>query len=403
MGLGLWQTRKVPADWLTVVRRPTAVMGTDCTMAAVVRTGERLRAEQALDKAEAELRLVEARMSIWLEASEISRFNAAGAGEEVNLSPEILSVLRAAREAAIETKGAFDATCGPVIQLWRAAGRRGVAPTEQETAAARGASSWDAIELTERGAIKRSAGVWVDLGGIAKGYGIDRATQALRAAEIAGGMVDVGGDLRCFGRPPQGDRWVVEVRSPFGEGTLGELAVEEGAVCTSGNYARFTTIEGKRYSHIIDPRMGCPADAAPSATVVAGDALTADVWATALSVLGADGFDLLPREAEALLVLGSPEDHSICCTPGMQELLRGALAGSVVVWDREGWMEGGGVAPQPRHWVWSTVVSKSAWMLSGSSSSATAARSCSVGLPTSTRRLRGHFSITFSRAESCGS
>ena len=334
VAVGLQQTRDGRRGWITVVRQPVGVMGTDCSLAAVVRAAERPRAEQALRQAEDELRAVEARMSVWLKDSEISRLNAAGVGEEVALSPESLFVLRAARDAAEETDGAFDVTCGPLIQLWRGAGERGVTPTEEEVADARAASSWNAVKLTQGGATKRAPGAQVDLGGIAKGYAIDRATRVLREARVGGGMVDVGGDLRCFGRPPQGDRWVIEVRSPFGEGSLGELAVTEGAVCTSGNYARFTVVQGQRYSHIIDPRVGGPADAVPSATVVAGDALTADVWATALSVLGVEGLEMLP--CEGLIMIGSPEDYRLYCTPGMGELLREPLSERVTIQRRNG-------------------------------------------------------------------
>jgi thiamine biosynthesis lipoprotein len=322
VAVGLWQTARPQASQrIAVVRHPERVMGTACTLAAVVEGNGRARADQALDEAEAALRRVEALMSVWLSDSELSRLNAAGVGEEVPLAADTRSVLRAARDAARETGGAFDITVRPLISLWRRAGEDGQLPAEAAVADARAASNWDGIELTEAGARKLSPRTAVDLGGIAKGYAIHRAVEILRRAGLAGGLVDIGGDLECFGRPPEGERWPVEVKNPFGEGNLAKLRVRGGAVCTSGNYARFTTIGGKRYSHVIDPRTGWPADAVPSVTVVAPEALTADIWATALSVLGTEGLAVLPDGAEALIVLGEGDEARAVCTPRFRQLL----------------------------------------------------------------------------------
>jgi thiamine biosynthesis lipoprotein len=147
--------------------------------------------------------------------------------------------------------------------------------------------------------------VRVDLGGIAKGYAVDKAIEAMREARVAGGMVDVGGDLRCFGRPPAGQTWSVQVRDPFASGVLGKFQLKGSAVCTSGGYTRFVEIDGRRYGHIVDPRTGLPVDHVASVTVVAPTALAADVWATALSVHGQRGLEMLPEGAEALLVTGN--------------------------------------------------------------------------------------------------
>ena len=336
---GLWRTsgrrtaeRVVPHRAL-VVRRCQAVMGTTCTLAAVVEPEKRAHARQVLQEAEATLRSAEARMSSWLEDSEIGRLNSAGAGQEVSLSPQTLEVLRTARRANAQTAGAMDVTCRPLIELWRAAGRRGVVPTKSELADARAASNWELIELTDSGAKKRRATARVDLGGIAKGWAIDRAADVLREAGLSGGMVDVGGDLVCFGKPPDGGRWPVDVKNPLDSGPVAKLRLSGGAVCTSGGYARFTEIAGRRYSHIIDPRTGQPAEAALSVTVVAHDAVTADVWATALSVLGTAGLKKLPDGVEAMMMAVSKEDHRIVCTIGFRRVLEEPLPEGLTVWE----------------------------------------------------------------------
>jgi thiamine biosynthesis lipoprotein len=169
------------------------------------------------------------------------------------------------------------------------------------------------------------AGRGRDLGGIAKGWAIDRAAEVLRRAGVSGGMVDVGGDLVCFGQPPDGQSWPVDIQDPLGPGHLASLHVSGGAVCTSGGYARFVEIGGRRYSHIIDARTGRPAEAALSVTVVAADAVTADIWATALSVLGTAGLERLPEGVEAMMMVGTEDDHRSICTAGLRALLDGRL------------------------------------------------------------------------------
>jgi thiamine biosynthesis lipoprotein len=221
-----------------------------------------------------------------------------------------------------------------VIDLWRSAGESGVYPSEADLRGARAFCGWDHIELTESGAVKRTVEARVDLGGVAKGFGIDAAVEVLAEAGMLGGLVDVGGDLRCFGTDPDGGRWRVEIKNPFGEGPLAHLRVGDSAVCTSGNYARFVEIEGRRYSHIIDPRSGRPADAVPSVTVISRSAMTADMWATALSVLGEEGLDLLPTGLEALLVLGSADDFRILCTQGAQSLIEAPHPVRLVIAER---------------------------------------------------------------------
>lgn len=339
VAVGLWHTetaRDGEGGRIAVVREPQGVMGTTCALVAVVQPQDRARAEAALDEAEEVLRTVEARMSAWLEDSEVGHLNAAAANEKVALSRDTVAVLRAARDAAVATEGAFDVTCRPLIELWRNAGAGGGLPTQEEVDAARARSTWDLIELTDDGATKRQSSARVDLGGLAKGYAIGRAAEALERAGLSGGMVDVGGDLLCFGYQADGRPWTVEVKNPFAAGRLGRLAITGRAVCTSGNYARFTLLQGRRYSHIIDPRLGRPADAVPSVTVVAPSALTADIWATALSVLGPDGLDRIPEGVEALMIVGSPDDYRMLCTPGLRSLLAEPRPEGLTVWESVG-------------------------------------------------------------------
>lgn len=331
---GRGEGRAPKSPLVTYVHRPIRIMGTQTMLKVVVPRGETQRANAAARQAEAALRNVEAKMSTWLDGTEVWQLNAAPADKVVKLSAATLDLLKLSRKLAAQTDGAFDVTCRPIIQLWKQAGGRKRLPTPAELTAARGRSGWDKIELLEAGARKNTDGAGVDLGGVAKGCGIDRAVEAMIAAGAAGGIVDVGGDVRCFGRRAGGGDWTVGVRDPFRTGRMfAYVAVAHGAVCTSGNYFRFVEIGGKRHSHIIDPRTGRSARAAPSVTVFAGEAVLADAWATALSVLGPEGLERLPQAGglEAMIVTGEPDDYAVHMTAGFRKRLAGRPAWTPVV------------------------------------------------------------------------
>ena len=304
--------------------KPSAIMGTKTELIAIALGSEGEKAEAALRGAERALRDVEAKMSSWMEASELSQFNQAPAGQASRLSETTLGLLRLSAQLAKQTDGAFDVTCRPILQVWRSAKESKRLPTDHQIALAIGKCGWDKIELLAESAIKKVDSASVDLGGIAKGFGIDRASEALEAAGLSGGMVNVGGDVRCFGRRADGGEWRIGIRGPFdGSDRFAIIKLSRGAVCTSGNYERSFEIDSQRYSHIVDPRTGRPVDLAPSVTVVARTATIADAWATALSVLGEAGLELIDENSglEAMLVIGGPKDYRLVMTPGFAKLL----------------------------------------------------------------------------------
>jgi thiamine biosynthesis lipoprotein len=137
-------------------------------------------------------------------------------------------------------------------------------------------------------------------------------------------MVEIGGDLRIAGVDAEGEGWLIAIRSPFEDRPWTRIRLAEGAVCTSGSYARYMEIGGRRYSHVLDPRTGWPAERSPSVTVIGPDAATADAWATALSVLGLAGLALADdrSELEALLVSGEPESPRGYATSGFLRLVQ---------------------------------------------------------------------------------
>jgi thiamine biosynthesis lipoprotein len=330
VGIGVWMTQTPnPPLTMSTYRIPPGVMDTpQFNITLVMRPDQVERTETILAQATSAVRQVETLMNIHNPASELSQFNLAPAGQPQPLSPPTIEVLTDASLLWERSGEAFDVTIQPLVQLWKQAAQTDRIPTDADIRQARNASRWRYIEITDLGATKTVDTTAVDLGGIAKGFAIDQAIQALQQGGCAGGIVDVGGDIRCFGVKPSGDPWRVGIVNPFTPNSSQNLtivALYDGAVCTSGNYRRFSVIEGQQYSHILDPRTGRPADAAPSVTVMAPTATTADGWATALSVLGEEGLHLLRGTSiEAMLVVGTAEEYRVVCTPGFVELFETA-------------------------------------------------------------------------------
>jgi thiamine biosynthesis lipoprotein len=261
-------------------------MGTDGAI-LVVAPGP-AEATEMVSAAIARIRAVERRMSTYRPNSEISQLNARGAVEPVNLSPLTLEVLKEAGRFHQITGGTFDPTYAPLRTLWRTAQERQEVPTDAEVEAALSRVGNDGLIIEDGAARFDTAGMEVDLGGIAKGFAIDRAIEALSESGALSALVDIGGDIRVLGRRGDNTKWKIQVRDPRPEkGDPIILRLENVAVATSGDYARFFRIGERRFSHIVDPRTGRPVHSVPSATIIAPDAVTADALATAASVLGA--------------------------------------------------------------------------------------------------------------------
>lgn len=301
--------------------RARELMGTLATVTALAPTPQ--AASAAVDAAYRRLDAVNGWMSDYDPNSDIGRLNRAAAGAAVSVSPHTLACVDAAIRYGRLSGGAFDITVRPLVSLWRKAGAAKRMPADADLAAARALVGYHDIALDPGAcalALPRE-GMQIDLGGIAVGYALDYAAEAMREAGAASGLIDVGGDVLAFGAGPEGDGWRVGVKNPFGEGLLARLLLRDMAVTTSGKQQRFYEIDGHRYSHIIDPRTGLPAEQAPCVVVIARMGIDADAWATALSVLGIEeGGALLAGGtapgAEAMWITGDNGKTGITNTPG---------------------------------------------------------------------------------------
>ena len=286
------------------------VMGTDLKIEAIGTDVELL--DRAIAAAVAELERVEDLMTDW-RPSELTRLNdSAGAGP-VEVDPELGRLLARALKLSGFTDGAFDVTYAGVGRLWDFKRVPVQVPDEAMVRAALELVGYARVHVSEDGTtVELPEGMRVGLGGIAKGYGVDRAMVVLMEHGVEHALVNAGGDLKALGRK-LGEPWEVAIRHPRDEErVLAVIPVSNSCIVTSGDYARFFEHEGKRYHHIIDPRTGFPSQGCMSATVVAPEAATADALATALCVLGPErGLALVERldRVEALLVGMEGEVH----------------------------------------------------------------------------------------------
>jgi thiamine biosynthesis lipoprotein len=247
---------------------------------------------------------VDQHLSTWRTDSEISRFNASDGTGWTPVSTDLASVLTEAQRVSRESNGAFDVTVGPLVDLWGF----GTAPTDDgtdPTAAQLGAALENVgVDLVEVRAAppalrKLRAGVHVDVAGIAPGYAVDRIAQRFRDLHVAGALVELGGEVRAWGRNPDGELWRVAIEAPVsGERRAYALAeLDDMSISTSGDYRDYRIDRGRRISHTIDPRTGAPvAHDLASVTVLHPSAMAADAYATALMVLGPEAGMRFARE-----------------------------------------------------------------------------------------------------------
>jgi thiamine biosynthesis lipoprotein len=282
-------------------------------------------ARAAMDDAVAEIKRLESLMTTWRPDSELSRINAAAGGDPVPASPELLDVLERARAIHTASGGVFDVTYYALKGLWHFdQDLEPSIPSDAEIAARLPLVDGAAVAIDRgKGTVRLpKAGMAINLGGIAKGYAVDRAAAVLAKHGFADVVVQAGGDLLVRGRKGA-EPWRVGIRDPRGpiSDFFAIAAIRDAAFSTAGDYERSFVNGGVRYHHILDPRTGRPATASRSVTVLAKDALTADELDDAIFILGPEkGFALLARYPGAGAVVVD-RDNRVHVTPNLREVV----------------------------------------------------------------------------------
>lgn len=269
-----------------LVKRSQMLMGTLVWVSAVAPTEP--EAQKAATVGLQEIRRLEEILSTWIPESELSRVNAGAGRTAVEVSPETIEVLEHSIEMARLTEGGLNIAIGPAVEAWNVS-REGRIPSQAELDAVRPFLHLENLQLDKasRTVFLRKPGMRVDIGGIGKGYAADLAADVMKHAGATAGVVAISGDIKTFGRMPDGERFVFGIEHPRKEGALlGRLELEDEAVSTAGDYQRYFMKDGVRYHHILDPRTLQPARACQSVTVVAKDGVLADGLDTGIFVMG---------------------------------------------------------------------------------------------------------------------
>lgn len=268
--------------------RSAKAMGTRVTV--TIWTDDEPGAAKVTSDIFGEFERVDRLMSSWLPDSDVSRINAGAGKAPVAISDEVLGVIQKSIEISKLTQGAFDITVGSFRGLWKFdQDLDGTIPTRAQVEKRRKLVDYRKIQVDPAGktVFLPTPGTRITLGGIAKGYTVDRAVEMLRERGFNSFIVQAGGDLYVSGR--KGNRpWIVGIRDPRGprNDSFALLPLTDGTFSTSGDYERGLVVDGVRYHHIIDPATGYPATKSRSVTVLAKDAITADVLSTSLFILG---------------------------------------------------------------------------------------------------------------------
>ena len=228
--------------------------------------------------------------SDYIDTSELSRLSAAaGSGEVFNLSPAMYDMLCIARHAFYKSDGAFDVTMGPLVKLWRKARKLKIFPPDAEVQQAKELIGFKKMQIDtlNKTATLTQKGMLMDLGGIAQGYIAQKVADFLKRMQVEHALVNVSGDIVTIGVPPGSNGWTVGINVPESTDELlpKTLLIRNMAVTTSGDVYQYLEHNGKRYSHIIDPRTGYGLTSLKNVTVIAKDGTTADWLATACSIL----------------------------------------------------------------------------------------------------------------------
>lgn len=291
--LSLWLCVSVANSYATEMRRyEESRVSMGCVYTIVSYGDDLARLQEAAAAALDEVDRIDRLMSHYKKDSELSRVNREAAKAPVKVDPELFDFIAECLRYSRESEGAFDVTVGPLMKAWGFFRGEGRMPGEAELARARDSVGYQHVILNQKdGAIFfDKEGVEIDLGGIAKGYAVDRAMAVLKQRGVTSALVSAGGSTTyALGAPPGKPAWEIEVQDPVERHKIAaRLRLKDQALSVSGSYEKFFELNGKRYSHIMDPRTGLPVQGVLSVVVITGDGLSGDALDNVFYVFGAE-------------------------------------------------------------------------------------------------------------------
>lgn len=321
-----------PSAPASPARQPTKIQYSDHAMGTNVTvwlwTADERGAAQAAEAVFGEMKRLDKEMTTWDPASEVSRVNAAAGDKPVVVSDETYAVIERAIDISRRSRGVFDITVGAFKGLWKFdEDMDGSLPDPAAVKQRLALVGWKDVVLDprQRSVFLRRKGMAITLGGIAKGYAVDKCVAILRARGFANFMMQAGGDMYIAGKKGA-DAWTVAIRDPRGPTNtfFATAPIEDHSFSTSGDYERGFVKDGVRYHHILDTRTGQPAHASRSVTIRARDAFTADAWSKVMFIMGPKAsLELIKREKLTdFEVVWVDDKNQIVMTDGMKGVLR---------------------------------------------------------------------------------
>ncbi len=274
-----------------------------------------IQANRAINASFVELDRIATLLNFYSDTSELSAINRQAGEQPVKVSKDTLDIIERSIYVSEMTEGAFDITVGPLVKLWDI--QNEVIPDRKSIDEKSQIIGYKNIVIDRAAStvfIKRK-GAQIDLGGIIKGYAVDKVVEVLHQNGIHSGIVAVGGEIRSLGKKPDGTSWLIGVQNPRQKGTddavVATIELSDKALSTSGDYIRYFEKDGVRYHHLLDPKTGSPSRQCGSTTIIADDNTTTDGFSK-LFILGPEkglavanklGFDILFIDCKGAIVM----------------------------------------------------------------------------------------------------
>jgi FAD:protein FMN transferase len=277
----------------------------------ILRGEDRTQLEAAACEALDEVERLERQLSHYLPASDLCDLHRRAAHEAVRVEPDLFRLLQRAAALSQATDGAFDITAGPLVRCWGFLAKQGRVPAPEEIETALNRVGMRHVDLDEEAQTVRfrQPGIELHLGAIGKGYAVERAARLLRDREVRGALVHGGNSsIAAVGMGPGEQPWHVGLRHPeIADERLAAIALEDCALSTSGSTGDYFEAGGRRYSHLIDPRTGWPAEGLLSVSVVAPSATDSDALSTAFFIMGAQAAEACCARQPGVAAIVVPE------------------------------------------------------------------------------------------------
>lgn len=265
-----------------------------------------------IEEAAAEITRIEKMISSWDETSETSDINRNAGIKPVKVSSELFKLIERSKQISELTDGAFDISYSSMDNIWKYDGTMQEMPSEAEIKNSVAKVGYKKIILdTENQTVfLKQKGMKISFGAIGKGYAADKAKELLVSKQVVGGIINAAGDLSTWGTDVSGKKWIIGIVNPLSpDKIVSWLPVVESSVATSGNYEKYVTFNGKRYSHIIDPRTGYPSSGITQVSIFAKSAELCDALATAVFIMGRDaGLSLINQLGGTEVILFDDEN-----------------------------------------------------------------------------------------------